>query len=135
MYGELTRKPNGSLSSPARNLLTNKKILKKILLKFENLKIQCKQQHELNKNIITIISRGMQKIIRDNEELRNNCEEEGWRGGWEGSEEFEITKFEFTDFNCMSNIVLGHTITHYSVLHQGSIPHVNAASIVPTTQC
>ena len=53
-YGELTRKPNGSLSSPARNLLTNKTILK-IVLKFENLKIQCKQQHELNKNIIIII--------------------------------------------------------------------------------
>ena len=54
MYGELTRKPNGSLSSPARNLLTNKKILK-ILLKFENLKIQCKQQHELNKTLLLLL--------------------------------------------------------------------------------
>ena len=53
MYGELTRKPNGSLSSPARNLLTNKKILK-ILLKFEILKIQCKQQHELNKTLLLL---------------------------------------------------------------------------------
>ena len=55
MYGELTRKPNGSLSSPARNLITNKKILK-ILRKFENLKIQCKEQHELNKTLLLLLS-------------------------------------------------------------------------------
>lgn len=70
----------------------------------------------------------MRKIVRENdEELRDNQEEEGCRGG-RNSGKSEITKFELTRFNSMNNVFLRRT-------KAGGIHQVNAAHIVAATQC